>query len=318
MTALAFRALAFAERYRVVIAVVGGDRLSWQSQGPTPGRALEALKAAKGELIDLLVRYRLDSAGGLAGDDLLAALQVASFAVRRYGLNAALDDALGGALHRPRGLSSLRLRRQTSRIQPRAPGAPGARLLQRRSRVPRDESVAIGTRTEEPNGNHSAAPRARELLVQLRALGFRAKLDRGALYLADTSGWQRDLSRFISPALVFEVLNAGLDDDPALLAPTEGSLRRATTEESCQLTGRIDAEVAARTTAMGIATIDADTRRVPARIVLGAAAQGWTRTGISPVLPRPSAGPMLADVARAGISRQQSQSIPSGISRQPK
>ena len=32
------------------------------------------------------------------------------------------------------------------------------------------------------------------------------------------------------------------------------------------------------------------------------------------VLHRPSAGPMLADVARAGISRQQSQSIPSGIS----
>ena len=83
-----------------MIAVVGGDRLSWQSQGPTPGRALEALKAAKGELIDLLVRYRLDSAGGLAGDDLLAALQVAGFAVRRYGFNAALDDALGGALHR--------------------------------------------------------------------------------------------------------------------------------------------------------------------------------------------------------------------------
>ena len=32
------------------------------------------------------------------------------------------------------------------------------------------------------------------------------------------------------------------------------------------------------------------------------------------VLPPPSADPMLADVARAGISRQQSQSIPSGIS----
>jgi hypothetical protein len=122
------------------------------------------------------------------------------------------------------------------------------------------------------------------------------------------------LSRSISPALVCEVLNAGLDDDPAPLAPTEGSLRRATTEESSQLTGRIDAEIAARTTAMGVATIDADTRRVPARIVLGAAAQGWTRTGILPVLHRSSAGPMLADVARAGISRQQSQSIPSGIS----
>jgi hypothetical protein len=30
--------------------------------------------------------------------------------------------------------------------------------------------------------------RARELLGQLRVLGFRAKLDRGALYFADTAG----------------------------------------------------------------------------------------------------------------------------------
>ena len=100
MTALALRALAFAERYGITIAVVASDRLSWQSRGPTPGRALEALKAAKGELIDLLVRYRLDSAGGLVGDDLLATLRVKGFAVRRYGVNAALDDALGGALQR--------------------------------------------------------------------------------------------------------------------------------------------------------------------------------------------------------------------------
>jgi hypothetical protein len=100
MTAWAFRALAFAERYGVMIAVVGGDRLSWHSQGPTPGCALKALKAAKRELIDLLVRYRLDSAGSLVGDDLLIELQGAGFAVRRYGANAALDDALGGALQR--------------------------------------------------------------------------------------------------------------------------------------------------------------------------------------------------------------------------
>jgi hypothetical protein len=60
---------------------------------------------------------------------------------------------------------------------------------------------------------------ARELLVHLRVLGFRAKLDARALYIADTTGWRRDLSRFISSALVFEVLNAGLDDDPALLDP---------------------------------------------------------------------------------------------------
>ena len=100
MTALAFRALAFPERYCVTITVVASDCLGWQSRGPTPGRALEALKAAKGELIDLLVRYRLDTAGGLAGDDLLATLRVRGFAVRRYGVNAALDNTLGGALQR--------------------------------------------------------------------------------------------------------------------------------------------------------------------------------------------------------------------------
>jgi hypothetical protein len=66
MTALGIRALSFAERHGITIAVVAGDRLWWQSRGPTPGRALEALKAAKGELMDILVSYRLDSAGGLS------------------------------------------------------------------------------------------------------------------------------------------------------------------------------------------------------------------------------------------------------------
>jgi hypothetical protein len=62
----------------------------------------------------------------------------------------------------------------------------------------------------------SAAP-------ELRDLGFR--LDRGALYLADTTGRRRDPFRFISPTLVFEVLNAGLDDDPTLLDPKEDPTR---------------------------------------------------------------------------------------------
>jgi hypothetical protein len=93
-------ALAFAEKYGIALDLVDGDRLHWRSRGPTPDAALEALKAAKGELINLLVRYRLDSAGGLAGDDLLATLRVKGFAVRRYGVNAALDDAFGGALQR--------------------------------------------------------------------------------------------------------------------------------------------------------------------------------------------------------------------------
>ena len=93
-------ALALADKYGIALDLVDGERLHWRSRGPTPDAALAALKATKGELIDLLVSYRLSSDGGLAGDDLLAALQVAGFAVRRYGVNAALDDALGGALHR--------------------------------------------------------------------------------------------------------------------------------------------------------------------------------------------------------------------------
>jgi hypothetical protein len=220
MTAAAHRALAFAERYGVTIAVVSGDRLSWRSQGPTPGRALEALKAAKGELIDLLVRFHLDAAGGLAGDDLLAALQLEGFAVRRYGVNAALDGALRGALdHLPptpllRAFADKQVEYSLALRALRAPDWFEENIDALRS----EQKAAIGdgrVETEKP----SAAVRARELLVQLRLLGFWAKLDRGALYLTDTTGWQRDVSRFISPTLVFEVLIAGLDDDPALLDP---------------------------------------------------------------------------------------------------
>jgi hypothetical protein len=145
MTALALRALAFAERYGVTIAVVASDRLRWQSQGPTPGRALEALKAAKGELIDLLVRYRLDTAGSLVGDDLLATLRVRGFAVRRYGVNAALDDALGGALHRvpPASLLYAFADRQAEySLALRALGA--SNCLEGNADGPHEESAAIG------------------------------------------------------------------------------------------------------------------------------------------------------------------------------
>jgi hypothetical protein len=222
MTALAFRALAFTERYGITIAVVASDRLGWQSRGPTPGRALEALKAAKGELIDLLVRYRLDSAGGLAGDDLLAALQGAGFAVRRYGFNAALDDALGGALDCVPATSLLygfADKRAEYSVALRALRAPDC--LEGSAYLVREESAAVGARTNETDEKSSAAMRAKELLGHLSDLGFRAYLDRGALCLADTTGWRRSLFRFISPTLVFEVLNAGLDDDPALLNPRE-------------------------------------------------------------------------------------------------
>jgi hypothetical protein len=176
-------------------------------------------------LIDLLVRYRLDSAGGLAGDDLLAALQVAGFAVRRYGFNAALDDALGGALHRvpeayllyafadKQAEYSLALR--ALRAPDRAEGKVHAlRCVQ---------TAAIGVGADETDSRQSAVMRARELLGRLRVLGFRANLDGGGLYIADTTGWRRDLSKFISPALVFEVLNAGIDDDPGLVADVVSS-----------------------------------------------------------------------------------------------
>jgi hypothetical protein len=64
-----------------------------------------------------------------------------------------------------------------------------------------------------------AVAEARDLLDRLRSRGFRATLDRGALMIGDTTGQWRDLSRFISPVLVFDVLNRGLDEDPALLDP---------------------------------------------------------------------------------------------------
>ena len=95
--------------------------------------------------------------------------------------------------------------------------------LEGHAHAPGEESAAVGGRADETDKKPSAAVQARDLLGHLRGLGFRAYLDRGALCLADATGWRRDLFRLISPALVFEVLNAGLDDDPALLDPRENS-----------------------------------------------------------------------------------------------
>jgi hypothetical protein len=222
VTVLALRALAFAERYEITIAVVAGDRLWWRSRGSTPGRALTALKAAKGELIDLLVRYRLDPAGGLAGDDLLNALQVAGFVVRRHGAQAALDDDSGQGRVPPMPLLYRFSDKQADfSLALRALRAPDR--LEGNAQVLREELAAISASAGETDKEPSAAMRARELLSHLRDLGFRAHLDRSDLYLADKTGWQRDLSRDISPALVFHVLNAGLDEDPGLLDPREDS-----------------------------------------------------------------------------------------------
>jgi hypothetical protein len=216
MTALALRALDFAERYGVTITVVGGDHLWWQSQGPTPCRALKALKAAKGELIDLLVRYRLDPAGGLAGDDLLAALRIAGFVVHRYGAQAALDDDSGQGRAPPMPLLYRFSAKQAEiSLALRALRAPD--WLEGNAHALGEELAAIGTGVDETIEKSSAVMRARELLSHLRVLGIRAHLERGELYLADKTDWQRDLSRYISAMLVFHVLNAGLDEDPGLL-----------------------------------------------------------------------------------------------------
>jgi hypothetical protein len=148
-------ALALAERYGIALDLVDGDRLHWRSRGPTPDAALEALKAAKGELINLLARYRLDSAGGLAGDDVLAALQVRGVAVRRYGVNAALDDALCGALARvpPTSLLYAFADRQAEySLALRALGAPDC--FEGNADGPHEESAAISrakqTRSHPP------------------------------------------------------------------------------------------------------------------------------------------------------------------------
>ena len=83
------------------------------------------------------------------------------------------------------------------------------------------EMAALGTHQEM---GALAVAEARDLVDRLRGRCFRATLDRGVLLIADTSGQWRDPFRFISPALAFDVLNRGLDEDPALLDPRENSL----------------------------------------------------------------------------------------------
>lgn len=94
------------------------------------------------------------------------------------------------------------------------------RLLQNTSKMPKH---GCGNRADEPDKKRSAIVQARGLVSHLRGLGFQAYLDLGALCLGDNTGWRRELCRFIPPAIVFEVLNAGLDDDPMLLDRSEDS-----------------------------------------------------------------------------------------------
>jgi hypothetical protein len=53
---------------------------------------VDALRAAKPDLVALLACYTLAETGALTGDYLLAELARLGFGVRRYGNQAALDD----------------------------------------------------------------------------------------------------------------------------------------------------------------------------------------------------------------------------------
>jgi hypothetical protein len=90
----AAEAIAQAEAAGVRICLAG-DFIRYQSHGPPPARVLAALRAAKSDLVALLARYALTEGGALIGDDLLADLAKLDFRVRRYGVQAALDDDTG-------------------------------------------------------------------------------------------------------------------------------------------------------------------------------------------------------------------------------
>ena len=85
-----------------------------------------------------------------------------------------------------------------------------------------DAEVNDAVGTHEGMGALAVAE-ARALVDRLRSRGFRVTLDRGVLLIGDTSGQGRDPFRFFSSALVFDVLNAGLDEDPGLLDLREDS-----------------------------------------------------------------------------------------------
>jgi hypothetical protein len=168
-------------------------------------------------LVDLLTRYQLDSSGALAGDGLLTDLRTSGFAVRRYNHLAGIDDDREPVLARVPArplLYDFSNKRAEYSCALRALGA-------------QDRLAGLGETDEatkpETAERLDAAAKARDLIDRVRDIGFRAYLDRGALLISDTTGQRRDLSRFISPALVFEVLNAGLDDKPALLDRREDS-----------------------------------------------------------------------------------------------
>jgi hypothetical protein len=69
----AAEALALAEASGVVVTLYR-DRLRIGSRGAAPELVIDALKAAKPEIVALLTRYFLTQSGALQGDDLTAEL----------------------------------------------------------------------------------------------------------------------------------------------------------------------------------------------------------------------------------------------------
>ena len=92
----AAEALALAEAAGVVVTLYR-DRLRIGSRGLASEPVIDALKAAKPEIVALLTRYSLTQYGALQGDDLTAELTRLGFCVRRYGSQGALDDDAGRA-----------------------------------------------------------------------------------------------------------------------------------------------------------------------------------------------------------------------------
>ena len=90
----AAEALRLAHEAGISVSLVG-DFIRYQSHGSTPAHVLEALKAAKPEIVALLRRFRLDASGTLIGDTLLDHLAKLGFRVRQSSDQAALDDDTG-------------------------------------------------------------------------------------------------------------------------------------------------------------------------------------------------------------------------------
>jgi hypothetical protein len=90
----AAEALRLAHEAGISVSLVD-DLIRYQSHGPPPAHVLDALKAAKPEIVALIRRFSLDASGALIGGALLDHLAMLGFRVRRYGDQAALDDAVG-------------------------------------------------------------------------------------------------------------------------------------------------------------------------------------------------------------------------------